>query len=377
MTTAIEGTLAVDVTVRAGQVEKNGDLSVDIKSFFYDLAGTKGKFLGEVNRAVTDAQTKYVFLDSAEALIVNTTGFPTGTKFIPLARAIAQGGVIISVIDERTLLTSSDPNYDGGVNYIGTWNATTNTPTLSDSGVGGVKGDYYVVSVSGSTSVDGITDWKVGDWIINNGTIWEKADHTDIVSSVAGKTGAVVLVKGDVGLGNVDNVQQIPLSEKGANNGVAELDGTGKVPAAQLPPAGGGDNKVKADGTDTDAGFLSNKISAGPGTIVEVVVPTIIAPLVRYPLDEATSGQTPTDVLDKMPTPFNLPHFYSAVPLQPVYMTDAQGEGLEWITKKEDGGPHAVVDGTKVKTSLNGATAAAMCVVMDIDATDGSYVRFS
>lgn len=36
------------------------------------------------------------------------------------------------------------------------------------------------------------------------------------VSSVAGKTGAVTLVKGDVGLGNVDNVQQAPMTHVGA-----------------------------------------------------------------------------------------------------------------------------------------------------------------
>lgn len=41
--------------------------------------------------------------------------------------------------------------------------------------------------------------------------------------------------KSDVGLANVDNVKQIPLSQKGSNNGVAELDASGKVPANQLP----------------------------------------------------------------------------------------------------------------------------------------------
>lgn len=43
------------------------------------------------------------------------------------------------------------------------------------------------------------------------------------------------LSKGDVGLGNVDNVKQIPMSMKGDLNGVAELDANGKVPASQLP----------------------------------------------------------------------------------------------------------------------------------------------
>jgi hypothetical protein len=84
----------------------------------------------------------------------------------------------------------------GGVNYDGTWNASTNSPTIV-SGTGN-KGDYYVVSTAGSTNIDGITDWKIGDWIIFNGTVWDKVDNTDAVSSVNGYTGAVSLVTGDV-----------------------------------------------------------------------------------------------------------------------------------------------------------------------------------
>ena len=38
------------------------------------------------------------------------------------------------------------------------------------------------------------------------------------------------LSKSDDGLGNVDNVAQIPLSQKGAVNGVATLGNDGKVP---------------------------------------------------------------------------------------------------------------------------------------------------
>jgi len=85
----------------------------------------------------------------------------------------------------------------GSVSYQGTWNASTNTPALA-SGVG-TKGYYYVVSVAGSTNLDGITDWKVGDWAIYNGSAWQKIDNTDAVQSVNGYTGAVVLNASDVG----------------------------------------------------------------------------------------------------------------------------------------------------------------------------------
>lgn len=85
----------------------------------------------------------------------------------------------------------------GSLVYQGTWDASTNSPALA-SGVG-TKGDYYVVSVAGSTNLDGITDWQIGDWAVFNGTIWQKIDNTDAVTSVNGQTGTVVLTASDVG----------------------------------------------------------------------------------------------------------------------------------------------------------------------------------
>ena len=44
-----------------------------------------------------------------------------------------------------------------------------------------------------------------------------------------------MIAKADVGLANVDNVQQIPASERGKANGVATLGADGKLTAAQMP----------------------------------------------------------------------------------------------------------------------------------------------
>jgi hypothetical protein len=83
---------------------------------------------------------------------------------------------------------SSIVNAIGALNYKGTWNASTNTPTLA-SGVG-TKGDYYQVSVAGSTSIDGISNWGVGDVIAFNGTTWQRieggADLNGVNLSVSG-----------------------------------------------------------------------------------------------------------------------------------------------------------------------------------------------
>jgi hypothetical protein len=88
-------------------------------------------------------------------------------------------------------------NVIGSLVYRGTWNAAINDPTLTSSV--GDKGDYYVVSVAGSTNLNGITDWQVNDIAVFNGSVWQKIDNTDAVLSVNGQTGAVVLTAPDVG----------------------------------------------------------------------------------------------------------------------------------------------------------------------------------
>jgi hypothetical protein len=90
----------------------------------------------------------------------------------------------------------------GVLTYQGTWNATSNTPTLTSSV--GTSGYYYVVATAGSTNLNGITDWQIGDWLIFNGSAWQKIDQTNLVVSVAGRTGAVTLSNTDIsGLGTM------------------------------------------------------------------------------------------------------------------------------------------------------------------------------
>jgi hypothetical protein len=101
----------------------------------------------------------------------------------------------------------------GGLNYQGAWDAAANSPTLPAASSAN-KGWFYKVATAGTTNLDGITDWQVGDWAVSSGTAWEKVDNTDQVSSVVGLTGAITgealkaamaLAKADVGLENVDN----------------------------------------------------------------------------------------------------------------------------------------------------------------------------
>lgn len=127
-------------------------------------------------------------------------------------------GSNISVADSSTSATVSVANVgspngiaslDGGgkvpvsqlpasiMEYKGTWDASTNTPTLADGT--GDAGDTYRVSVGGTQNLgSGSITFDVGDYVIYNGTIWQKSDTTDAVASVNSLTGNVVLTTANI-----------------------------------------------------------------------------------------------------------------------------------------------------------------------------------
>jgi hypothetical protein len=121
----------------------------------------------------------------------------------------------------------------GALQYKGTHDCSTESYPDSPE-----TGDYYVASVQGTIST---TLYRVGDWLVYDGSFWGKIDNSTAVSSVAGKTGAVTLSAGDVGLGNVTNDAQLVVTQLAAANGVASLDASMKVvqePASKAQASG-------------------------------------------------------------------------------------------------------------------------------------------
>lgn len=88
----------------------------------------------------------------------------------------------------------------------------------------GQSGEFAIVGETNSIWIWSITS---NDWI-NTG-------NQSTVTSVNGKTGIITLVASDINLGNVTNDSQVKRSEMGVANGVATIDGTGKIPLTQLP----------------------------------------------------------------------------------------------------------------------------------------------
>ena len=75
-----------------------------------------------------------------------------------------------------------------GATYLGTWDADSNTPTLVAATHAGNEGDFYYVSVDGTTSLDGVSSWKRGDKIIWNGSAWQKLQATSVIDGTTYST---------------------------------------------------------------------------------------------------------------------------------------------------------------------------------------------
>jgi hypothetical protein len=104
---------------------------------------------------------------SAVTIAIANSGVTSGTY--GSATAIPQ-----ITVNAQGQITSISTNTLNSPAYQGTWNASTNTPTLTSSS--GTNNNYYIVSVAGTTTLNGISLWSVGDWVIYNGTTnaWEK-----------------------------------------------------------------------------------------------------------------------------------------------------------------------------------------------------------
>ena len=162
----------------------------------------------------------------------------------------------------------------GDLNYQGTWNATTNVPTLVSSA--GTKGYYYVVATAGTTNLNGITDWQIGDWAVFNGSVWQKIDNTDAVTSVNGYTGVVVLTAADVSaVPYTGATGAVDLNAKTLVN-VANLGvNTTTVPTIRFRAVGDNNSgsRIAMRGYSSDANSSSIRVSKFRGTVAAPQAP--------------------------------------------------------------------------------------------------------
>jgi hypothetical protein len=85
------------------------------------------------------------------------------------AQVDANGKLVASAIPDGIL---------AGLQWQGVWNVATNTPAIPAASTSNSR-HFYRVSVGGTSSITGSSvTWMAGDWLIGNGTAWERVPNT-------------------------------------------------------------------------------------------------------------------------------------------------------------------------------------------------------
>ena len=227
--TTVGGYVPTTTTITAGTgLTGGGDLSANRTLDIANTTVTAAAY-GSASKTLTatvNAQGQLTALADTNIAITNTQVSGLGTAStrdagvaLGVATLDAAGKVPVTELPDAVL---------GALSYQGTWDASTNTPTLTSSV--GTKGYYYVVSVAGTTNLNGITDWLVGDWAVYNGTAWQKVDNTDSVTSVNTLTGAVVLTTTNINEGtNLYYTDTRARASNSAGTGISYDSATGVI----------------------------------------------------------------------------------------------------------------------------------------------------
>jgi hypothetical protein len=181
------------------------------------MTETAGKRLSEFDYLVSPAGADMYAEQSGESKRIRT-GEPNG----------------LATLDGAGKIPSAQLGFSA-MKYLGTYNATTNTPPLTDAG--SASGDMYRVTVAGSRNFgSGAIALEVGDAIVHNGTTFERWDLVDQVRSVAGRGGDVVLATADIagldtalGLRAQLNVLQTWTQTQTFNDAAVRVQGWGGV----------------------------------------------------------------------------------------------------------------------------------------------------
>lgn len=133
-----------------------------------------------------------LFNGNAVKILKDLLRFKSGAE-LAAADAANLAGTTSNVQGQIDAVVASVAALPDPIVYKGTWNATTNSPALSNSDTG-KTGFLYQVNVAGTQNFGaGAISFEVGDKVVNDGTAWQKWDLTDSVTSVNGSVGAVTV----------------------------------------------------------------------------------------------------------------------------------------------------------------------------------------
>ncbi len=180
-------------------------------SFYTNLAGFPA--VGDINVIYCAKDTQKLYLWSGSAYV---EVFPSQALLDTYQLRSEKGNAngYASLDSQGKVPISQLPS--SIMEYKGTWNASTNTPTLTNGT--GDTGDVYICNVAGTVNFGaGPITFAVGDYVIYSGTIWQRSSGavgtvTSVAVSRSGDalaiTGSPVTTSGTINIGFAGNSTQ-------------------------------------------------------------------------------------------------------------------------------------------------------------------------
>ena len=198
---------------------------------------TAPSFIGELNGTINTATTAVTQATSSNDQKLATTAF--------VQNAIS--------------------SFPVGLAFQTTWNATTDNPNLSSATP--ADGQFWIVDVAGTTNLDGISSWGVGDWALyvvdGASSYWQKVDNS---SSLTGSGTGNKITKWS-GSGTSTTVTDSIITDDGSSITIG-----GNVSASNLSGTNTGDQVlptlISLGGLSTSGGIISGNLKI-TGTLLD------------------------------------------------------------------------------------------------------------
>jgi hypothetical protein len=174
--------------LKANLVSPNFTGTVSAPNFTGNLSGNSS-----TANSLTNARTiNGISFDGSRNITI-----ADGTRILQSEKAANNG--VATLDGSGKILVSQLPV--GAQSFKGTWNAATNTPTLTDGS--GTAGWTYIVSNAGTQNLGSQSIlFNAGDNVIYNGAIWQQTHNTSNVISVNNQQGVIILSSSDIAEGS-------------------------------------------------------------------------------------------------------------------------------------------------------------------------------
>ena len=237
---------------------------------------------GRVTAVATGATGQVNSITSGNSNTITVGGTATAPVIAASVSAVSSSSSNLATGSQiQTAINAAIATVPSGLSFQGNWNASTNSPSLSSGS--GTVGHYYIVSVAGSTNLDGITDWKVGDWAVfveaGATDTWDKIDNTSVLDGAGSAnrlaywSGATTLAS-DSGLTVDPTNNHLTVSGNLYSSGGNSTEWNSAYDNTISGISDSGSSTTTITLTQNDGGTLSTSFSNPQGTVTSVATGT-------------------------------------------------------------------------------------------------------